>query len=111
MEPAELKDLVTTALEAVKASNVVSLDVRKLTDITDYMVVAGGTSTRHVKALAEHVTDTAKRRGVRPLGVEGENTAEWILVDFGDVVTHLMLPLTRDFYALERLWSTPPGER
>ena len=72
-------------------------------------MVATGTSNRHVKALSDNVADEAKQRGVRPLGVEGQDSSEWVLVDFGDVVVHVMLPATRDFYDLERLWSTPPN--
>ncbi len=100
----QLKDLVVEALDDLKAVNTVSLDVSELTDVMDYMVVASGTSNRHVKSLADNVCAEAKKRGVRPLGVEGEAAGEWVLVDFGDVVVHVMLPATRDFYDLERLW-------
>jgi len=109
MHSRELKDLIMGALAELKGRQPVALDVREMTDLTDYMVVASGTSDRHVKALAENVRDLAKRNDVRPLGVEGQDVAEWILVDFGDVVVHVMLPATRDFYDLERLWSGAPG--
>ncbi len=107
MESSELKQIVLDALDDLKANNVVALDVSGLTDVMDYLVVASGTSNRHVKALAENVSMEAKQAGGRPLGVEGQDGAEWILVDFGDVVVHVMLPATRDFYDLERLWSAP----
>ena len=109
MEAKELKRLAVDALEDLKAVNPVELDVSELTDVMDYLVIASGTSNRHVKSLADNVCMEAKKAGVRPLGVEGEQAAEWVLVDFGDVVVHVMLPATRDFYDLERLWSVPPA--
>jgi ribosome-associated protein len=109
MKSRELKKLLMSALEDMKANHIVCLDVRKLTDVMDYMVIASGSSNRHVKALSGNVTEAAKRAGVRPLGVEGLDGAEWVLVDFGDVVVHVMLPATRDFYDLERLWSAVPA--
>ena len=105
MESEPLKELVIDALDDLKAVNTVSLDVTDLTDVMDYMVVASGTSSRHVKSLAENVCMEAKKQGMRPIGVEGQDAGEWVLVDFGDVVVHLMLPATRDFYDLERLWA------
>ena len=108
MKALELKKLVVDALEDLKGHHVVELDVRELTDVMDYLVIASGSSNRHVNALAENVTDEIKRQGIRPLGVEGQDGAEWVLVDYGDVVVHVMLPATRDFYDLERLWSAPP---
>ena len=107
MESAELKELVKRALEDLKGVKIIELDVRPLTDVMDYLVIASGTSNRHVKALAETVLMRAREQGHRPLGVEGQDGAEWVLVDFGDVVVHVMLPATRDFYDLERLWSVP----
>ena len=104
-----LKQLVIDALDDLKGNQVVSLDVSALTDVMDYLVIASGTSNRHVKSLADAVTDAAKQAGVRPLGVEGLDGAEWVLADFGDVVVHVMLPATREFYDLERLWSAPPA--
>ena len=83
----------------------VCLDVREKTSVTDTFVIASGTSTRHVKAIAEEVARFAKRLGVTPLGCEGERDGEWILLDLGDVVVHVMLPQMREFYALERLWK------
>ena len=107
MESAELKHLVIEALDDLKGVNIVDLDVTDLTDVMDYLVIASGTSNRHVKSLADNVLEKAKAQGQRPLGVEGQDGAEWVLVDFGDVVVHVMLPATRDFYDLERLWSMP----
>ncbi|RMD80275.1 MAG: ribosome silencing factor [Gammaproteobacteria bacterium] len=100
-----LRELVVGALEELKAQDLVVLDVRPLTTITDLMVIASGTSTRHVKALADRVLERAREAGVRPLSVEGEREAEWILVDLGDLVLHVMLPETRAFYELEKLWG------
>ena len=102
-----LLQLVIDALEEVKAKNVASLDVRAMTSVADDMVIASGTSSRHVKALADNVMEKAKQAGYAPLGTEGERGAEWILVDLGDVIVHLMLPATREFYDLERLWRNP----
>ena len=104
MDADTLKNLVADALEDLKAVNPVILDVTGLTDVMDYLVIASGTSNRHVKSLASNVSMEAKKQGMRPLGVEGEDAGEWVLVDFGDVVVHVMLPATRDFYDLERLW-------
>jgi len=91
----------------MKAVNVKVLDVRGLTDIADTLIVASGTSDRHVRSIAEHVAEQAKRNGFRPLGAEGEQEGEWVLVDLQDVVVHVMLPRVREFYGLERLWD--PG--
>lgn len=89
----------------MKAVNVKVLDVRGLTDIADSLIVASGTSDRHVRSIAEHVIDQAKRNGFRPLGTEGEREGEWVLVDLQDIVIHVMLPRVREFYGLERLWD------
>ena len=107
MEVESLKSLVIGALEDLKAVNTVSLDVASMTDVMDVLIIASGTSNRHVKSLADNVCMEAKKQGMRPLGVEGEDAGEWVLVDFGDVVVHVMLPATRDFYDLERLWVNP----
>ncbi len=111
MDGETLRELVIEALDDLKAVNTVSLDVSELTDVMDHLVIASGTSNRHVKSLADNVCMEAKKRGMRPIGVEGEDAGEWVLVDFGDVVVHVMLPATRDFYDLERLWLHPePSE-
>jgi len=107
MESEKFAQFVVTALEDIKAVNTVTLDVRALTDVMDYLVITSGTSNRHVKSLADHVSVEAKKQGVPPMGMEGQDAGEWVLVDFGDVVLHVMLPATRDFYDLERLWSHP----
>lgn len=107
MQAEQLGQFIVAKLEDLKAVNTVTLDVRDLTNMMDYLVITSGTSNRHVKSLANHVTVEAKQQGVRPLGVEGEDAGEWVLVDFGDVVVHVMLPATRDFYDLERLWAKP----
>ena len=101
----DLKAMVLAALEDAKANDIRQLDVRGLTDITDWMVVASGTSTRHVLALADHVRTQVKAQGLLPIGAEGESGSDWVLLDFGDVVVHLMLPDTRGFYDLEGLWD------
>jgi ribosome-associated protein len=106
MNSETLRDLALAALDEIKALDVRVLDVRPLTDITDYMIVASGRSNRQVRALAEEVMEQATRRGVRPLGVEGLEKCEWVLVDLGDVVVHVMQPATRDFYQIERLWDS-----
>ncbi len=104
-----LLEIVIAALEDIKGVDIRVIDVRGLTSITDRMVIASGTSTRHIKALAENVILEAKRNGFAALGVEGEDTTGWILVDLSDVVVHIMMPETREFYALEKLWSV--GDR
>jgi ribosome-associated protein len=99
------RDVVVDALEELKAIDVRALDVRGLTDITDTMVVASGTSDRHVRSIADRVLQRCKEAGYKAYGIEGERDAEWLLVDLHDVVLHVMLPRVREFYALEKLWS------
>ena len=100
-----LLSVAQDALDDLKAVEPVVLDVRSLSSVMDYLIVASGTSSRHVKSLADNVLMKAKEQGFRPLGVEGERAGEWVLVDFGDVVVHVMQPAARSFYDLERLWS------
>jgi ribosome-associated protein len=100
-----LQDVVLDALADMKAVDVKALDVRGLTDITDMMVVASGTSDRHVKSIADRVVQRCKEAGFRPFGMEGERDGDWVLVDLHDVVLHVMLPRIREFYALEKLWE------
>jgi ribosome-associated protein len=107
MQLDELKNLVVNALEEIKAVDLKVLDVRGAASFTDFMVIASGTSDRQVKALADNLIEKCKLAGARPLGVEGERQAEWILVDLGDIVVHIMKPDVRDFYNLEKLWSVP----
>ncbi len=109
----QLKSVVVEALEDMKAVNVKVLDVRGLTDITDTMVIASGTSDRHVRSVADRVLEKAREAGVRPFGVEGARDGEWVLVDLPDVLVHIMLPRVRELYGLEKLWdggtAAPPG--
>lgn len=104
-----LRQQVLQALEDLKAKDIREIDVRGRTSIADLLVIASGTSTRHVKSIADEVVKFAKKAGVMPLGVEGEQEAEWVLVDLGDVIVHVMLPRIREFYGLERLWTV--GDR
>lgn len=104
-----LRRHVIEALEELKAKDVIEIDVRGKTSIADLLVIASGTSARHVKSIADEVVQFSKKAGVMPLGVEGEGEAEWVLVDLGDVIVHVMLPRIREFYGLERLWSV--GDR
>jgi ribosome-associated protein len=99
--------IVSTALDGLKAADVQVLDVRHLTTVTDTMVIASGRSDRHIRAIAAAVVEHCKRAGHRPLGVEGERSGEWVLVDLADVVVHVMLPRVREFYNLEKLWDMP----
>jgi ribosome-associated protein len=108
--PDALRDLVIDALEDRKGRNIVTLDVGRVTDITDFMVIVSGTSNRHVKALVDQVIESAKAEGNPPFGVEGRETNEWVLVDLGDVLVHVMQAETREFYDLERLWSELPSD-
>ncbi len=110
--PQTLLRIVNAALDYMKAVNVKVMDVRHLTDITDIVVIASGNSDRHVKSIAERVTQLAKQSDFRPLGVEGAREGEWVLVDLNDVVVHVMLPRVREFYGLEKLWEdvAPPAE-
>jgi ribosome-associated protein len=93
------------ALENAKAHDIAVLDVRNISDFTDYMVIATGTSNRHVQSTADKVVAALREHGVRPVGAEGEKIGDWVLIDFGDVVVHIMREQTRDFYNLEKLWS------
>ncbi|WP_462319874.1 ribosome silencing factor [Halochromatium sp.] len=107
MQLEHLKDLVVEVLNDMKARDISVMDVRGKTAVTDFMIVASGTSDRHVKAIAETVAYKAKEAGEAPLGTEGVQEGEWALVDLNGVVVHLMLPKVRDFYSLERLWNAP----
>ncbi len=108
MNSEQLSDLVVDALADVKAQDVTKLDVRNLTTVTDYMIVASGTSNRHVRALAEAVADKTREAGHKPSGIEGAEGSEWVLLDLQDVLVHVMLPRVREFYNLEKLWSLTP---
>ena len=101
----DLKNLILTALDDMKAENIVEIDVNGKTSVTDLMVIASGTSSRHVKSIASNVMVEAKKKGRQPLGMEGAEQGEWVLVDCGDIVVHVMQPHVREFYGLEKLWS------
>jgi ribosome-associated protein len=101
-------EVVREALEDVKAKEIVEIDVSAISNVADAIVIACGTSTRHLKSLANNVAEEARKAGFRPIGVEGERDAEWILIDLGFVVVHVMLPTARKFYDLESLWRTAP---
>lgn len=110
-QPTALAQCVREALDDGKAVDIRVLDVRGLTVITDFMIIASGRSSRQVKALTDRVRVAAHEAGVATRGVEGEQGGEWILLDLGDVVVHLMQPATREFYQLEKLWEQPPAEQ
>jgi ribosome-associated protein len=110
MKASPLLKLVTSAIEDIKGLDIRVLDVTRLTTITDHMVVCTGTSNRHVKSIADNIIAMAKQAGYRPLGVEGVDAGEWVLVDLADVVAHVMQAQTRAFYQLEKLWDVPPPE-
>lgn len=107
----ELLPQVLEALDDLKARNIATLDVREITTVTDTMVIASGTSGQHARAISEHLVETMKDQGQEPLGVEGKEAGDWILVDLGDVLVHVMSPASREFYDLERLWSMPADTR
>ena len=109
MSMQQLQDVVIEALEDLKGMDIRVLDVREATSFTDIMVIASGGSTRQVKALANSVIEKSKAHGCSPLGIEGAEFGEWVLVDLGDIVVHVMLPQVRDFYNLEKLWGMDAG--
>jgi ribosome-associated protein len=103
--PQTIAGVVTKALDDLKAVDTTFLDVRHLTTVTDAMVIASGRSDRHVRAIASAVVEQCKKAGYRPLGVEGQKAGDWVLVDLGELVVHVMLPRVREFYNLEKLWN------
>ena len=107
----QLRDLVISTLEDLKAIDIQQIDVSGQNPLTDLFVVASGNSSRHVKSMAENLVVKAKAVGCQPLGVEGQRQAEWVLVDLNDVIVHLMLPQTRAFYNLEKLWEASSQQR
>lgn len=109
--PGSLTKVAVAALEDMKAVNVKVLDVRKLTDVADTMIVATGNSDRHVKSIADRVLERCREAGHRAYGVEGQQEGEWVLVDLQDLIVHVMLPRIREFYGLEKLWDLRPAQR
>ena len=107
LTPLAKKKLVIAALEDIKAHDIVAIDVRKLTAMFDWIVVASADSARQTKSLSRHVRDKLKEAGATIIGVEGEETGEWVLVDAGDIVVHVMQPTVRAYYNLEELWAPP----
>jgi len=107
----ELKQLAMNALEDLKAEDITMLDVQGKTTVTDWIFIATGSSSRHVKSIANNVITEAKQAGKVPLGVEGETEGEWVLVDLGDVLVHVMQAQVREFYDLESLWSVDVVEK
>jgi ribosome-associated protein len=105
LKASELRDHVVAALEDLKGVNIVTLDVAALTPMTDHMVLVTGTSNRHVKALVDTANESSKALGIQPLGIEGRESYDWVLVDLADVIVHVMNEEARNFYELERLWS------
>jgi len=110
MKSEEIRDIVVEALEDLKGTDIKVLDVHGKTSVTDILVIASGRTGRQVRALANNVQEMVKERGVTPLGSEGTHDSGWILIDLGDVVVHVMLPETRDFYNLEKLWGEDAPE-
>ena len=106
-----LKNIVVEALSDMKALEVKVLDVRGLTDIADFMVIASGTSDRHVRSVAQRVVEKAKEAGFRPHGVEGQQDGDWVLIDLSEMIVHVMLPRVREFYGLEKLWDMTAAKR
>ena len=111
MSNTSLSETIQSAIEDLKGVDITSIDVREMTSIAYQMIIATSTSNQHVKALSRNLIEQAKEQGYRPLSSEGEDAADWILVDFGDILVHLMLSDTREFYDLERLWSLTPESR
>ncbi len=111
MKEIELKQFVIDSLEDTKGVEIACVDVTRLTEIMDYMIVVSGTSNRHVKAMARNLIDDASKSGIKPLGVEGFEEGEWVLIDLVDVVVHLMLPAAREFYDIENLWDMREPDR
>jgi len=109
-KPTKLVKTVVHALEDLKGSDIKVLDVQHLTTVTDWMIICTGTSTRHVKSLADNAADAARQAGARPMGIEGAEASEWVLVDLGSIVVHVMQAQARLHYQLEKLWDIAPPE-
>jgi len=107
MDSKQINSVVIDALEGLKAQDIVTIDVMDRTSVTDYMILATGTSSRHVQAVADNVAEKSKEAGIMPLGSEGRGNSDWVLIDLGDVIVHVMTAQAREHYDLERLWSEP----
>lgn len=105
LQTEELLDFVIKQIEDIKARDIVTLDIQEKSSVTDYMVICSGTSKTHVVSIAENLVVESKRAGLQPLGIEGKTSGEWVLVDLGDIVVHVMQNESRDFYQLEKLWG------
>ena len=106
-----LKNVIIAALEDMKSLEIKVLDVRGLTDVADFMIIASGTSDRHVRSVAERVVEKTKAAGFRPNGVEGRQDSDWVLIDLTEIIVHVMLPRAREFYGLEKLWDMTTAKR
>ena len=107
MSVEQLQTIVIHTLEDLKAIDMTIIDIRPLTNIADYMIICSGNSNRHVKSISKNLIDEVKKTDFRPLGVEGQDEGEWVLVDLGDIIVHVMQPKIREFYSLEKLWEAP----
>ncbi|WP_333608968.1 ribosome silencing factor [Arsukibacterium sp.] len=105
MQTQQLVDFITDKLDDIKGRDIVTIDVRGKSSVTEFMIVCSGTSNRHTKSVAGYVANEIKKQGIQPLGIEGETTGEWVLLDLGEVIVHVMLEESRSFYQLEKLWS------
>ena len=108
---ASLKAVVINALDDMKALEIKVLDVRGLTDIADTMIIASGTSDRHVRSVAQNLVEKTKAAGFRPHGIEGQQDGDWVLIDLNELIVHVMLPRVREFYGLEKLWDMTTSKR
>ena len=107
----DLNKSIINALENLKGQEIVTLDVSQLSDVMDTLIIASGTSSRHARSLAENLVEETKKAGFRALGIEGLETGDWVLVDYGDTVVHVMQDEARNYYELEKLWSMKPAGR
>lgn len=110
MQTKELLKEIKSVLDERKGQNITVLDVIGKTSVTDYMMIVTSTSERHAKALADYVLESVKKRGLNPLGVEGKQGSDWVLLDLGDIILHVMTAQAREFYQLEKLWSVERAE-
>jgi ribosome-associated protein len=111
MQTEEIKQLVINSLEDLKAKDITVIDVRGRTSVTDYMILATGTSKKHAQAVCDNASTEAKAKGLKPLGAEGRDSSDWMLLDLGDVILHVMTEQARNFYDLERLWGEPSEDK